>query len=370
MAVVNVDLKKKVDYSYQIHIGRGLLGKLGEYIPLGKRKTGIITDANVADLYGNELAKKHGLDIFPFPEGERSKNLENNYLRLVRELLEGGYNRDGQVITLGGGVPGDMGGFVAATVNRGIPYYQVATTLLAAVDSSVGGKTAVDFAQFKNKVGSFYQPKAVIIDLDTFVTLKPREMINGLAEVIKYGIIMDRDLFESLEKNIHRITDPKKPDFDYLEEIVQRCCYLKAHVVHEDEKEAGYRSILNFGHTFGHAIEGLLEYELGHGYCISIGMVIADDMAVKKGILKASERDRHVALLSSVGLTVRIPKRPNLTINEMIRLANEGDKKAEGGRAKFVLVEETGKIHLSDGKYTGYVEEEIVREALAENMEN
>lgn len=361
---VRVELGKN---SYEIMIGRGLLADLDKYIPLSKRRTALITDENVLTHYSRELAKRYSLELFPFPAGEQQKTRET-VNKLQDDLLEKGYNRDGQVICVGGGVVGDLGGFVASTLNRGIPLYHVPTTLLAAVDSAIGGKTGYDVGRFKNKIGSFYQPKGVVIDLDTFTTLEPREITNGHGEVVKYGIGFDKQLFESLEQRIHTITDPRNLDFDYLQQIVGRCCEIKAQVVSQDEKESGYRSTLNFGHTFGHAIEGLLSYQLPHGFCVSIGMVVADEMACLMGILPREEMRRHIDVLASVGLPAWIPKHPTLTVGSILKLANEGDKKAEGGRAEFVLVKTTGSFHLFGDKYKGPIDERIAREALAARM--
>ena len=361
---------KPPEKTYTIHVGRGLIGELDQYIPFGKKKTALITDKGVPEEFWRPIVERHGCEPFVIERGEEHKKIETA-VDLWRSMLRKGFNRDSQIVNIGGGKVTDVGGFIASTLNRGMPCYHVPTTLLGAVDAAIGGKTGVDVDEFKNKVGAFYQPDGVVIDLDTFSTLPKKEMINGLGEVVKYGIILDRDLFIQLESGIHTITDPKNLDYDFLKHVVQRCCELKAMVVGGDERETSkYRSILNYGHTIGHAEEGLREYEEPHGFCVAKGMVVAGTMAVKMGILPEQELQRHIRLLIKAGLPVKIPRDLRLTVDSLIATANMGDKKAEGGRAKFVLVQDTGKVHMFNGTdYTGHVDDSILRESIKENME-
>ncbi len=360
---------KPPEHTYSVNIGRGLISKLDQYIPFGKRKTAVITDKGVPEEFWRPLVGRHDCEPFVIEKGEEHKQIETA-VDLWKSMLRKGYNRDSQIVNIGGGKVTDIGGFIASTLNRGVPCYHVSTTLLGAVDAAIGGKTGVDLDEFKNKVGAFYQPDGVVVDLDTFSMLPKREMVNGLGEVIKYGIILDRDLFADLERGINTISDPTTLDYSFLEKVVKRCCELKAMVVSGDERDSSKRSILNYGHTIGHAEEGLREYEEPHGFCVAKGMVIAGTIAVKMGILPEQELQRHIRLITKAGLPVKIKQDPRLTIDTIIATANKGDKKAKGGRAKLVLVEDTGKIYMFNGTdFTGYVDTSILRDSIKENME-
>lgn len=343
MPLVNVSLGTR---SYPIKIAGGLLAGLGTdcaALKLGQ-KCAVITDTNVAARYAKPALvslKRAGFDavLLTVPAGETAKRLkqvEACFNQLAAHRLE----RKSFIIALGGGVVGDLAGFVAASYLRGIPFVQVPTTLLAQVDSSVGGKTGVNLAAGKNLVGAFYQPRLVLCDLATFRTLPEREFRAGLAEVIKYGIIYDADLFARLERDMPKIL---RRDAASLAHIVARSCEIKADVVSQDETEGGLRAILNFGHTIGHAIEAITAYgRYLHGEAISIGQVAAAHLSAELLGLPAQDVERIRALFMASGLPVSI----KLTKTQRTKLlaAMTLDKKVSGGEIKFVLAERIGKV--------------------------
>ncbi len=332
--------------SYDIKIGGGLLAGLGANcaaLRLGQ-KCAVITDVNVAPRYAKPALaslKRAGFDavLITAPAGETTKRLkqvESCFNQLAAHRLE----RKSFIVALGGGVVGDLAGFVAASYLRGIPFVQVPTTLLAQVDSSVGGKTGVNLAAGKNLVGAFYQPRVVLCDLDTFRTLPEREFRAGLAEVIKYGIIFDAELFTRLERDMAKIL---RRDAASLAHIVARSCEIKAEVVSQDETESGQRAILNFGHTIGHAIEAITAYGRHlHGEAISIGQIAAAHLSAEMSSLAAQDVERIRALFVAAGLPVSI----KLSSTQRARLlaAMTLDKKVSAGEIKFVLAERIGKV--------------------------
>jgi 3-dehydroquinate synthase len=275
--------------------------------------------------------------VIEIPAGEEHKNfawLTFLYDRLLDARLE----RNSTVVALGGGVIGDLAGFAAATFLRGVPFVQVPTTLLAQVDSSVGGKTGVNHPQGKNLIGAFYQPRLVLADVGTLRSLPRREFLAGLAEVIKYGVILSPDLFDLLEAELPRVLDL---DAAVLTEVVRVCCALKAMVVGEDERETGLRSILNFGHTMGHAVESLTEYKrFLHGEAVAIGMAFAAYLSNVRGHCSEESVTRIVQLLKQAGLPVEIPQE---LLGRHLALAIEADKKVSGGKIKFVCIGEIGR---------------------------
>ena len=323
-----------------------MLSRLGAEcaaLKLGQR-CAVITDANVGKHYAKAALKSLAAAGFePFlitvPAGENSKRIamvEHCYDQLAAHRLE----RKSFIVALGGGVVGDLAGFVAATYLRGIPFVQVPTTLLAQVDSSVGGKTGVNLQAGKNLVGAFYQPRLVLCDLAAFKTLPKREYISGLAEVIKYGIIYDAKLFGQLERNLPKLL---KRDPATLAAVVARCCEIKADVVGQDETESGLRAILNFGHTIGHGIENSFGYgKFLHGEAISIGQVAAAKLSQQILGLPASDTVRIEKLFVQAGLPVSL----QLTAAQRKKLfgAMLLDKKVSGGEVKFVLAEKIGKV--------------------------
>jgi 3-dehydroquinate synthase len=332
--------------SYAIKIAPGFLQKLGgecARLKLGRR-CAIITDTNVGRRFAkpafNSLASAGFFPVLIIvPAGESAKSLkfvQNCYNQLAAHRLE----RKSFIVALGGGVVGDLAGFVAATFLRGIPCVQVPTTLLAQVDSSVGGKTGVNLSAGKNLVGAFYQPRLVLCDLETLKTLPEREFRAGLAEVIKYGIIFDAKLFAQVERDLPRIL---RRDEKILAPIIARCCEIKAEVVSKDEMDSGLRSILNFGHTIGHAIENSSGYrKFLHGEAISIGQVVATKMSQKILGLPARDVQRIENLFQSAGLPTRI--RLNSARNKRFFDAIRLDKKVSGGEIKFVFAEKIGKV--------------------------
>jgi len=361
MSTLRVNLKQNVDNSYDIKIGQDLFG---DFVSGLKKKPiaysyVIVTDSNVRKLYGEELKSLiDGISektlMLDFPAGEKQKTRDIKS-QIEDSMLEAGFGRDSAIIALGGGVVGDLAGYVAATYTRGIPYIQVPTTLVACVDSSIGGKTAVDTHHGKNLIGSFYQPEAVIIDINTLTTLGPGEIREGLAEVIKYGIIADYELFELIEK---RSDDIFKYDIDLLSLIVEKCCRIKGDVVENDERESNLRKILNFGHTIGHAVENHSNYTLTHGNSISIGMVLEGRIAVNLGIWSEDDLERIKSVFIAAGLPVEIPFDidPEKLISSM-----KIDKKSRGGVIEMSLPEAIGKICRIDGKYALKIDDEIIR---------
>jgi len=356
-----VELGKK---SYHILVGYPLdeIGRI-----LKKYSTGIkaliITNPRIAKYYLETIdrsLRKVGFQVFvaQVPDGEEYKSLDEArklYAKCVEHRLE----RESIILGLGGGVIGDLAGYVAATFMRGLSIVQVPTTLLAQVDSSVGGKVAVNLPQGKNLVGSFYQPLLVYIDLTVLNTLPAEEMEAGLAEVIKYGIILDKNFFEYLERNIGKL---KGLESQVLEGVVSRCCTLKAMVVEKDEREKGLRSILNFGHTLGHALEALSKYkEYKHGQAVAIGMVGACRIAEKMMLLKREAKERIKHLIGEAGLPRRIET--ELSIEDIIQVLSL-DKKVRAGKVRFVLPERIGKVVVRDD-----IPEQIVRDVVQELME-
>jgi len=309
------------------------------------RKCLIVTDHTVNDIYGHKTAKTLSgsgakVSSVVFKAGETSKNLDTIrefYQKAVNEELD----RSSLVVALGGGVCGDMAGFMAATYMRGIDFIQIPTSLLAMVDSSVGGKTGVDLPEGKNLVGAFWQPVLVLIDPELLETLPANELRCGLAEIIKYAVILDAELFELLENNIEKL---KKLDLDFYSGIISRCCRLKAEVVSKDEREGGLRAILNYGHTFGHAIEAVSGYNsILHGEAIAVGMAIAADLAVKLGTFDKTSADRQEKLMKALELPVTLKNYDA----EKILEAMGNDKKKQDGKIKLILPEKIGSVSIS-----------------------
>ena len=347
------------DRSYPIHIGAGLLDDAKLYTQyVASRSVTVVTNKVVAPLYLERVQRaleQAGARVVPvlIEDGERAKAWAT-LDRVIDALLAARCGRDSVIVALGGGVVGDLAGFAAAVYQRGIAFIQVPTTLLAQVDSSVGGKTAINHARGKNMVGAFHQPLAVIADVATLNTLPDRELRAGIAEVIKHGLILDLEFLEWLEKQMEKLLarDPVA-----LAHAVRRSCELKAQVVAADERETGLRAILNFGHTFGHVIEAGVGYgEWLHGEAVATGMVMAAELSVRAGTLSREDADRVRALIARAGLPVQGPK---LTVERYLELM-QVDKKAAGGRVRFVLLEGLGRAVLR-----GDLEPRLVRESIA-----
>ncbi len=330
--------------SYPIHVGAGLIDRADLYRPyLVGGSAAIVTNEVVGPLYLSRvkqaLAEARVTEIV-VPDGEQTKTWQP-LNRVFDDLLKAHCGRDTLIVALGGGVIGDLAGFAAAVYQRGVPYVQVPTTLLAQVDSSVGGKTAINHAAGKNMIGAFHQPKAVISDVATLDTLPERELRSGLAEVIKHGLALDAAFVDWLEKNIERLLSR---DRDAMVHAVRRSCELKARIVAEDERESGARALLNFGHTFGHAIEAGTGYGAWlHGEAIAAGMVMAAELSLLMGHLKKNEVSRVRALLKRAGLPVAGPALAPERLMELMAL----DKKAAKGRTRFVVLESIGRAALA-----------------------
>jgi 3-dehydroquinate synthase len=345
MQRLKVDLAER---SYDILIGRDLLGELGprcRKLGLGSR-CAIITDSNVEPHYGKETqrlleASGFATTLITIPSGEKSKSLKcvgECYDAMAKHRLE----RKSFVVALGGGVVGDLAGFVAASYLRGIPFVQVPTTLLAQVDSSVGGKTGINLKAGKNLVGAFYQPKLVLCDLATLDTLPERELRAGMSEVIKYGVIYDALFFRRLEQQIEAALNR---DPATLAKIIARCCAIKADVVSQDETESGLRAILNFGHTIGHALEAISGYgKYLHGEAISVGQVLAARLSRRILGLPGSDVERIRALLERTGLPVEA--KLSGAQKQKLLAAMKLDKKVSQGEIKFVLARQIGKVEF------------------------
>lgn len=341
MKEIQVALGEK---SYWIKIAAGLLAAAGDEIRRvlpQTEKIAVITDSNVAPLYGERLRKSlemagFSVTVWEFPAGEESKNLAV-LGRLYEGLAAAGLTRSDAIVALGGGVTGDMAGLAAATYLRGIAFIQIPTSLLAAVDSSVGGKVAVDLPQGKNLVGAFYQPKLVLIDPELLYTLPPRFLHDGLAEVIKYGCIRDTGLFTCLEQ-----LPGDAALLAQAEEIIAACCTIKARIVAQDEFDTGERMLLNFGHTLGHAVEKAFHYDMySHGEAVGLGMVLLTSQAEKLGLTDPGTAAKIAALLQKFSLPVEI----TLPREEFIKTISL-DKKKRGSQLTLVLIKDIGEGYL------------------------
>lgn len=358
MKKIRVELAER---SYNIYIGSGILDGIGEKLKLFDLSPTIamISNPTVFSLYGNrasESLQRAGFDLLTvcIPDGEEFKNLAS-LERIYDELLGHKLDRFSALVALGGGVIGDITGFAASTYMRGIAYIQIPTTLLAQVDSSVGGKTGVNHARGKNMIGTFWQPRMVWIDTDTLRTLPRRELLAGLAEVIKYGVIRDEELFAFLEGNRELILDLAP---NALAHVIERSCEIKADIVSRDERESGLRAILNYGHTFGHAIETATEYtRVLHGEAVAIGMCLEAKLSEILGILDREHLRRILALVDAYGLPSAVPE--NVETYDLISLMAL-DKKAVAGEVKFILPQKIGKVIARKG-----VQEAAIRSSLS-----
>ncbi len=345
--------------SYDICIGHSILLQLKDYLsglPLG-RKVAIITNPMIRSLYGERLIShlKDGgyqLILVEVPAGERFKTLRSVskiYDVLIREKFE----RNSSIIAMGGGVIGDIAGFVAATYLRGVPYIQIPTSLVAQVDSSVGGKTGVNHPLGKNLIGAFYQPVLVWIDVSVLKTLPRRELIAGMAEVVKYGVIADERFFSFIEENYRKLISLEE---EALIHIVERSCEIKAMVVSADEREKGLRAILNFGHTIGHAVETITEYKsYRHGEAIAIGMVCAARLAALMGLCQAGVYERIERLCRLIGLKTSLPQIEFATLWDIL----QRDKKVINEKVKFVLPARIGEVKIVED-----IERSMLQEAI------
>ena len=367
MSIFNVELKRVVDDSYEIETGHdlsesllmdlkaGLVGKL--------KKFALITDSAVKELYADAIFKKltdagFSGKMFVFPAGEKSKTRETK-AKLEDEMIEAGFKRDCFVLAVGGGVVTDLSGFLAGTFGRGVPFINYATTLLAAADASVGGKTAVDTPVATNLIGLFNQPKKVYIDTACWRTLPEREISSGLAETIKHACLADYEFFEYLEQNIDKI---KALSDKECEHIAAKNCEIKYNVVMKDEREAGLREILNLGHTVGRAIETESDYRLLHGEAVAIGLCAECDLSVKLGYMSEEEAERVESLLEHAGLPSGIP---SYIDREKLVKKLYTDKKVRDGKLRFVIQKGIGEIvEFEPGVFATKISEETAREII------
>lgn len=367
MSTYNVNLKKIVDDSYEIEIGFHLMDKLIEDLKndllKGISKFAVITDSNVKNLYAETIVKKlmeagYQTDIFVFPAGEINKTRKTKE-NIEDAMLEKGYRRDCCIIAVGGGVVTDLAGFVAGTFGRGIPFINYATTLLAAADASVGGKTAVDTPLATNLIGLFNQPKKVYLDIATWETLPKRQISSGLAETIKHACMASRNFFDYLNENMDEILNVEKKSCEY---IAEENCKIKDGIVMRDEKEAGLREVLNLGHTVGRAIETVSGYRLMHGEALSIGLVAEVKLSYKLGYMTEQEMKEVINLLKKAKLPINIPD--YIDREELVRKLYT-DKKVKNGKLRFVLQNGIGDVvEFSKGVFAITIEESVAREII------
>jgi len=361
MQIIKLNLHK---YSYDIIVGSNILNLLGRYI--NKLNIGhdayVITNLSIKNKYGiilSRVLRQSGFNIkFKLvPDTEKSKSIETASL-IIKDIASYDKKRQIFIIAFGGGVIGDLAGFIASVYKRGIAYIQVPTTLLAQVDSSIGGKTAVDLIEGKNLVGAFYQPRMVFSDVKILKTLDLRQMRSGLAEVVKYGIIKDPRLFTYIEKKYEHILALKQATLEF---IVRRCSEIKAKIVQKDEREEkGTRTVLNFGHTIGHAIEAAGDYKgYNHGEAIALGMLTACDISKKLGLINHKTSQRIENLIKAVGLPTRIQR---ISLYDIIA-AHYRDKKFIGSQNRFVLIKGIGKTKVVEN-----IPLEIIREVLKKRI--
>lgn len=365
MVTVRVPIHEDRDASYDIVIGRGLLAELPRYLTARCPAAGyaVLSDSHVGKLYGHAVTaalRAAGLrsELLTFPAGEWNKTRET-WGGLCDRMLEHRFGRDAAVVALGGGVVGDLAGFVAATYLRGVPYAQVPTSLLAMIDSSIGGKTGVDAPAGKNLIGAFHQPRFVLADLDVLTTLPASQVAAGTAEAVKHGVIADADYFELLERE-HRAVIAR--DAAVLERIVCRSVEIKAQVVARDEREAGVRAVLNFGHTVAHAIEAGARFEASHGEAVALGMVIEARLGEALGHTVAGTADRIARTLALHQLALELPA---AAAPAALLEAMRSDKKARDAELRFALPSTIGTMHRgADGGYTVAAPDNLVLEAL------
>jgi len=363
--------------NYPVIIESGILlgessraGTILKKIFPGSEKVVLVTDEKVLSLYKHKIDgllsstdKEH--KIVTFPDGEKSKNLSCTKI-IYRKLLDFNIHRNDLIIAFGGGVIGDLTGFAASTFHRGIKLLHIPTTIISQVDSSIGGKVVVNLNSFKNIIGSFYQPHAVIIDLALLSTLKEKEIINGLAEVLKYGIVFDKKIIELINIILKKIDqNSEKILFELIrnkkfEEIIYRCCKIKTEVVYKDEFDTGLRNLLNFGHTFGHAIEKATELEeISHGEAVAIGMILAIDLSIKLRLSGQEIKDEIIKLYKALKLQHELP----WIDPDLILAAIKFDKKFTSKQDRFILLKA-----LNRPLFYCNIDEKIIRQSIEENM--
>lgn len=367
MSVFNVELRRVVDDSYEIEVGFKLADKLIEDIKnglVGKiKKFAVVTDSNIKELYADEILAKiveggYSADLFVFEAGEKNKTRETKEL-IEDAMLAKGYRRDCCIIAVGGGVVTDLAGFVAGTYGRGVPFINYATTLLAAADASVGGKTAVDTPLATNLIGIFNQPEKVYIDIACWETLPANQISSGMAETIKHACLASEEFFEFLTENMDKLLKVEK---EACEHIAAENCKIKYDVVMKDERESGLREVLNLGHTVGRAIETVSDYRLLHGEAVAIGLVAQAKLSVKLGYMTEEEEQAVVSLLEAANLPVAIP---DYIDREQLVKKLYTDKKVRDGRLRFVIQKGIGNIVQFGGNvFATPIEESVAREII------
>lgn len=365
----NVKLKRVVDDSYDIEIGYGLYSRLAEDLKAGlvgsRKRLAVITDDTVEKLYAAQMLEKLAeagfkAELFVIPSGEKSKTRQMKEF-LEDSMLEKGFRRDCAVIALGGGVVTDLAGFTAGTFGRGVPFVNYATTLLAAADASVGGKTAVDTPLATNLIGMFNQPKKVYIDISTWKTLPGEQLSSGLAETIKHGCLGDEQLFEYLEKNIEKVFDC---DREVCEYISQHNCEVKYKVVMQDERESGLREVLNLGHTVGRAIETVSDYKLLHGQAVAIGLCAQARLGERLGFISKENVERVERLCQRAQLPTKIPD--YIDTSELLDKLYT-DKKVRDGKLRFVFQKQIGQMMcFGENEYAKQISREQIADVLSE----
>lgn len=333
-------------YNIEIQKDFTLLPQKLKELGYGRNKACIITETNVGPLYLKEMEELLSpvfsvCTSFTFEAGEASKNTET-VGKVYEHLIRHSFDRKDVLIALGGGVVGDLTGFAAATYLRGIDFVQVPTSLLAQTDSSIGGKTGVDFLQYKNMVGAFYMPKLVYMNISALKTLPERQFVSGTAELVKHGFIKDKDYSAFIRRHSEQI---KTQEYHIMEEMIDRSCQIKRDVVERDPKELGERALLNFGHTVGHAIEKLSGFSLYHGECVSLGMVCAGYISYRQGNISKEQFSDLTETLASYGLPVGLSEFPHTP--EEILAATKLDKKMESGKIKFILLKDLGEAYIT-----------------------
>lgn len=341
--ILTVHLNETPVYDIVLESSFGKLEEKIKSLNTAGRKLCIVTDSNVAPLYLEEVSRILKLccrevGAFVFPAGEEHKNLDT-VRELYTYLIRKGYDRNDLLVALGGGVVGDLCGFCAATYLRGIGFIQIPTTLLSQVDSSIGGKTGVDFDAYKNMVGAFHMPKLVYTNIRTLLTLPDEQFASGMGEVIKHGLIKDREYYEWLKRQAERI---KAKDLEVCEEMILRSNRIKKDVVEQDPTEKGDRALLNFGHTLGHAIEKMMDFKMLHGHCVAVGCLAAAYLSAGRGMIPMEETGRLSAMLKTFDLPCSVP---SLDPAEVVR-TTKSDKKMDSGVIKFILLKDIGSAYV------------------------
>ena len=361
MDVINAKIPLR-EKNYQIFVGSSILSNLVDFIKKNHngKKVAVIINDSANRLYGGRISKiLESLNplFISVPSGESSKSREMKE-EIEDNLLDNKFGRDSLIIAIGGGVIGDLAGFIASTLNRGIPIIHVPTTLLAMADSSIGGKTGINTKHGKNLIGTFYQPDAVFADMDFLETLPDDEFKSGLGEIIKQGVIQDKDLFDFLEKHSEEILQRKK---DALQHIIKRSIELKKQVFELDSNEMGLRQILNFGHTYGHALEAYNNYRMKHGFAVAQGMIVEARLSAMIESLKENDEKRIKELIKSFGFPPTVNK--DINTQKIIELMSS-DKKSKSSKPRFVIIEKIGKVKTKDNNYSFEIDADAVEKAI------